>query len=71
MSKEDADTVLVVYRMDQARAALEEALLLHHSGKTTLGVVNRAYYAMFYAVLALLQKIRVCATETYRCDCLI
>ncbi len=56
MSNDSAGNVLVAYRMDQARAALEEALVLHRSGYTTLGVVNRAYYAMFYAVLALLQK---------------
>jgi hypothetical protein len=43
--------------MDQARAALREASLLRDNSDTTLGAVNRCYYAMFYAVLALLQKI--------------
>ena len=47
--------ILVAYRMEQAWNALEEARLLQEAGKTTLGVVNRAYYAMFYALLALLQ----------------
>lgn len=47
---------LITRRMEQAWAALEEAKLLREQGKSTLGVVNRAYYAMFYSVLALLQQ---------------
>jgi uncharacterized protein (UPF0332 family) len=48
---------LRLYRMEQAHAALDDAefLLLHN--RTALSVVNRAYYAMFYAVLALLQDV--------------
>ncbi|MBI4775138.1 MAG: HEPN domain-containing protein [Deltaproteobacteria bacterium] len=49
--------VLLGFRMGQARAALEEAQVLLSRRKTSLGAVNRAYYAMFYAVLALLQHI--------------
>ena len=49
--------VLTKYRMEQAHAALEEADILLSQGKTTFGLVNRSYYAMFYAVLALLQRI--------------
>ncbi len=49
--------ILRAYRLEQAHAALEDAefLLLHH--RSALSVVNRAYYAMFYATLALLQDI--------------
>jgi hypothetical protein len=54
--KEEDKHVLIKYRLEQARASLDEANILFASGKTTLGVVNRAYYAMFYAVLALLQN---------------
>jgi uncharacterized protein len=47
--------ILRTYRLDQAEAALQDArLLVLHNG-SNLGVVNRAYYAMFYAALALLQ----------------
>ena len=53
--KTDDIQKLVQYRSDQACDALEEAKILLGSGRT-LGVVNRSYYAMFYAVLALLQK---------------
>jgi uncharacterized protein len=49
--------ILIRHRMDQARSALKEAALLRENSNTTLGAVNRAYYAMFYAVLALLQKV--------------
>ena len=55
--KDKNKQVLIQYRLEQARAALEEANLLMSKGKTTLGAVNRAYYSMFYAVLALLQYV--------------
>ena len=55
--KDKNKQVLIQYRLEQARTALEEANLLMSKGKATLGAVNRAYYAMFYAVLALLQHI--------------
>jgi uncharacterized protein (UPF0332 family) len=44
---------LISLRMQQAGETLREAriLLAEHAGR---GAVNRAYYAMFYAVLALL-----------------
>ncbi|MBI2502552.1 MAG: HEPN domain-containing protein [Candidatus Latescibacteria bacterium] len=44
---------LVRHRLEQAAQALDEARLLQGSG-SSLGVMNRVYYAMFYAVLALL-----------------
>jgi hypothetical protein len=44
---------LVRYRMDQAYETLREAEIL--LGESALrGAVNRAYYAMFYALLDLL-----------------
>jgi uncharacterized protein (UPF0332 family) len=44
---------LVKLRMQQARETLHEAkiLIAEHAGR---GAVNRAYYAMFYAMLAVL-----------------
>jgi uncharacterized protein (UPF0332 family) len=39
-------------RMNQARETLEEAETLFHQDYWR-GTINRAYYAMFYAVLAL------------------
>lgn len=44
---------LVHYRLQQAKESLNEAALLSEAGAYR-GAVNRAYYAMFYALLALL-----------------
>ena len=53
----DADIrELVRHRMRQAYAALGDADRLADGGSET-GVINRSYYAMFYAVVALLQSI--------------
>lgn len=45
---------LARYRMQQAAESLDEAHFLLIGGKSARSVVNRAYYAMFYAMLALL-----------------
>jgi len=44
---------LIHYRIDQAHETLQEAQILLDQG-TARGALNRAYYAMFYALLALL-----------------
>jgi len=45
---------LTRYRVQQAEESLDEARFLLAGGKSARSVINRAYYAMFYAVLALL-----------------
>ena len=47
--------VLVAARMRQAQECLEDARSLLSLGRGARTVVNRAYYAAFYTVLALLQ----------------
>jgi hypothetical protein len=47
---------LVQYRLEQARTALADARCLLDGGGSPQSVINRSYYAMFYAVLALLQR---------------
>jgi len=47
---------LVQYRLEQAEAALDDAKYLLDGNRSPQSVINRAYYAMFYAALALLQK---------------
>jgi uncharacterized protein (UPF0332 family) len=47
---------LIGYRLEQARTALEDAEFLAQGQRSPQSIVNRAYYATFYAVLALLQK---------------
>ena len=47
--------VLVSRRMEQAKDCLEDGRFLLSARRGARTVVNRAYYAAFYAVLALLQ----------------
>jgi len=49
--------ILVKHRIEQAREALNDAKYLIDGERSSQSIVNRAYYAMFYAALALLQSI--------------
>ena len=48
---------LTSQRLEQAHIALDDAKFLLDGGRSSQSVVNRSYYAMFYAALALLQSI--------------
>jgi len=48
---------LINYRLTQAKESLEDANKLAEHQGSPRSIVNRAYYAMFYAVLALLLTI--------------
>lgn len=50
---------LIRYRLRQAEESIEEAEVLLKEGMSTRAIMNRLYYAMFYAVLALLQEKRL------------
>lgn len=50
---DDHRSELIAYRLEQAESALRQARLLAEAGEWD-GVVNRAYYSMFYAALATL-----------------
>jgi len=54
-SKETSE--LIRYRLEQAQVALDDAKFLLDGTRSPQSIVNRSYYAMFYAALALLQKI--------------
>jgi len=45
---------LIQYRLESAREMLRDAQLLEKNGGSPVSIVNRAYYAVFYASLALL-----------------
>jgi uncharacterized protein (UPF0332 family) len=45
---------LIQYRMERARETLNTAQLLRDQSADTASIINRAYYAMFYAALAIL-----------------
>lgn len=55
--KEEDISSLIRYRLEQAQTALEDAVFLFEGNRSPQSVVNRAYYAIFYAALALMQKI--------------
>ncbi len=54
MNPEDLKA-LVAYRMSQAETTLADARYLLEGERSPASIVNRCYYAMFYATLALLQ----------------
>ena len=56
MNPEDIKS-LVKYRLEQAEAAIRDARVLLDSDCTPGSVINRSYYAMFYAALAVLQTV--------------
>ena len=54
MTAEESQIKLARYRLKQAEESIDEAVFLLQGKKSPRAVINRAYYAMFYAVLALL-----------------
>jgi len=56
-SESSEKKALIQYRMKRARSTLRDAQLLYKKGGEPASTVNRAYYAMFYAALALLVTI--------------
>ncbi len=54
--KDEEIISLIKYRIEQAQTALDDADFLLNGERSPQSIVNRAYYAMFYAALALLQK---------------
>jgi uncharacterized protein (UPF0332 family) len=45
---------LALHRLEQAKDSLDEAEYLFDGNRSSRSVMNRSYYAMFYATLALL-----------------
>jgi uncharacterized protein (UPF0332 family) len=50
---------LIQYRLESARDMLRDAQLLKENRGSPVSIVNRAYYAVFYAALALLVTVDV------------
>ena len=55
--KEEDISSLIKYRIEQAQTAIEDARFLFEGNRSPQSIVNRAYYAIFYAALALMQRI--------------
>ena len=54
---------LITYRLERANVTLDDAQRLLLQGGSPASIVNRAYYAMFYAALALLASIEKESTK--------
>jgi len=51
---EEEKKTLALYRIQQAEESLDEAQYLFDGDKSPRSVISRAYYSMFYSILALL-----------------
>lgn len=54
MTPKEKQIELAKYRLKQAEESINEALFLLSGKQSPRSIINRAYYAMFYAVLALI-----------------
>ena len=54
MTVDEDKRALARYRLEQAEESLDEARYLLSGDKSPRSIINRAYYSMFYAILALL-----------------
>jgi len=54
LTSKEKQIILARYRLKQAEESVDEAEYLLSGWKSPRSVINRAYYGMFYAVLALL-----------------
>jgi len=55
--KNDDIKALIKHRIEQAQTALDDAKFLKDGNRSPQSIVNRAYYAVFYSALALLQLV--------------
>jgi uncharacterized protein (UPF0332 family) len=56
---------LINYRLKEAEDSVKEAKVLLDTGMSLRAVMNRLYYAMFYAVLAILQEKQTGTSKHY------
>jgi uncharacterized protein (UPF0332 family) len=61
--KQEDKNNIIGYRLEQAQIALDDAIYLNVGGRSPQSIVNRCYYAMFYATIALLQDIGKAPTK--------
>ena len=62
--KEDI-LALIKYRLEEAENSIKEAEVLLKEDMSLRSVMNRLYYAMFYAVLAFLQEKELGTSKHY------
>ncbi len=54
MTAKEKQVQLAKYRIKQAKESIDEAICLLNGKSSSRSIINRAYYAMFYAILALM-----------------
>ena len=57
MKKDEAIATLIHYRIEQAENTIQDAHCLFSGNGSSQSIINRSYYAMFYATLALMLRI--------------
>ena len=62
---EDNQKALIQYRIERAKETLEDARSLFRQNGSPASIVNRAYYAMFYAALAMISTVGA-QTKTHK-----
>ncbi len=65
MNQDEAVATMIKYRMEQANKAIEDALCLEAGNGSPRSIINRTYYAMFYAALALLLRESGCCGREF------
>ena len=63
MTEQSYKKDLIQYRLECARDVLRDARVLKENGGSPASIVNRAYYSIFYAALALLVTVNVEPTK--------
>ncbi len=63
MTTPDERQPLIADRLQRAAETLSDARLLFHHGGSPFSVINRSYYAMFYAVQALMVQSEIIAVK--------
>ena len=59
MSADEYTIALIQHRLERARTTLRDAHNLRATDGSPVSIVNRSYYAMFYAALALLASVDI------------
>lgn len=57
MKKDEAIATLIHYRIEQAERTIQDAQCLSSGNGSPQSIINRSYYAMFYATLALMLRV--------------
>ena len=65
MTIDEKKRQLAINRIEQADESIDEARYLFEGDKSPRAIINRAYYAMFYAILALLIYEEYSHTKAY------